>query len=226
MNRPLAWAGAVGFAAGLFLGWGISRPAKAIKESSAPALRQADNSLVVRRADSATGKASHLLPSGSKEIRRVQVTVQPRRGVVVHVKQTESLQVACDAHREWPDPLRIAEDSAKAWRQHGSPAVDSCDCPPVTVDLSLVRMPDKTRRVVASSPDGTVLTGVDIPLEVEREPRIPRWTLSAIALADFDGIHPGGMISRRVGPVVLGGGIYSTLDLRRPGGITQLGITW
>lgn len=38
-------------------------------------------------------------------------------------------------------------------------------CPPVSVDLSLVRMPDDTRRVVASSPDGEVVGGLDVPIE-------------------------------------------------------------
>lgn len=42
--------------------------------------------------------------------------------------------------------------------------------PPVKVDLSLVRMPDESRRVVASSPDGAVVGGVDIPvLPIERK---------------------------------------------------------
>lgn len=33
----------------------------------------------------------------------------------------------------------------------------------VTVDLTLARMPDGTRRVIASSPDGEVIGGLDIP---------------------------------------------------------------
>lgn len=37
-------------------------------------------------------------------------------------------------------------------------------CPPMSASLSLVRMPNGTRRVVASSPDGSV-SGVDIPVE-------------------------------------------------------------
>lgn len=38
------------------------------------------------------------------------------------------------------------------------------DCPICTVDLTLVRMPDDTRRVVASSPTGEVLGGLDVPI--------------------------------------------------------------
>lgn len=39
------------------------------------------------------------------------------------------------------------------------------DCPPVTVDLALLRQDDDTRRVVASSPDGRVISGLDIPVD-------------------------------------------------------------
>jgi hypothetical protein len=41
---------------------------------------------------------------------------------------------------------------------------ERADCPVCTVDLTLVRMPDDTRRVVASSPTGTVLGGLDVPI--------------------------------------------------------------
>ena len=51
-------------------------------------------------------------------------------------------------------------------------------CPPVTVDLSLVRMPDSTRRVVASSPDGEILSGLDVPVESAAPPPAPkRWAV-------------------------------------------------
>jgi hypothetical protein len=37
---------------------------------------------------------------------------------------------------------------------------------PITIDLTLARMPDGGHRVVASSPDGEILGGVDIPVSV------------------------------------------------------------
>jgi hypothetical protein len=224
MRKALAF-GVAGLLAGLWVGaW--SKHGTKLVEPRAPSLRQADESLALERTDSVPGKAPHILPSGSNEERRVQVVVQPRRGVVVHKEQPESVYVYHDVHREWPDPLRIAEDSARPWREHGSPSVDSCDCPPVTVELSLVRMPDKTGRVIASSPDGKILTGIDIPLQSAVVQQSPRWTLSAIALADFDGIRPGGLLSHRAGHLVLGGGFLSDPGLRRPGAIVQFGFGW
>lgn len=49
-------------------------------------------------------------------------------------------------------------------------------CPPITVDMTLIREPDGARRVIASSPDGQVISGLDIPVEqiaITQPPR--RW---------------------------------------------------
>lgn len=49
-------------------------------------------------------------------------------------------------------------------------------CPPVTVDLSMIREPDGMRRVLASSPDGQVVGGLDVPVETAAPPAEPkRW---------------------------------------------------
>ena len=49
-------------------------------------------------------------------------------------------------------------------------------CPPVTVDLSIVRMHDGSRRVIASSPNGAILSAVQIPAEpVRKEPKALKW---------------------------------------------------
>lgn len=49
-------------------------------------------------------------------------------------------------------------------------------CPPVTVDLSLIREPDGMRRVLASSPDGQVVGGLDVPVETAAPRAAPkRW---------------------------------------------------
>lgn len=55
-------------------------------------------------------------------------------------------------------------------------AEPSKPCPPVTVDLSLIREPDGMRRVLASSPDGQVVGGLDVPVESALSPPAPkRW---------------------------------------------------
>ena len=186
----------------------------------APSARQADGSLVIERFNpkEQPEKPPHALPSGATEVRRVSVVVKPPRGVV-HFR--DGLHVPMVGQGTVNPPPQGTAGSIPA-----QPIADSCDCQPVTVDLSLVRMPDKTRRVVASSPTGQILSGVDVPIELESALRIPRWTLSAIAVGDLDGIRPGALLSRRIGPIVLGAGAISDPWLRRPGAIVQLGVNW
>lgn len=211
-----------GLVAGLLCGWWLRSPVR-LHEPPAASVRQADGSLVVERVDPTTQpqKPPHDLPKGSVEERRVSVVVQPRRGVAVH-QESAKITMGIPA-----DSAEVARLVASADHPAGSPdMVDSCDCPPVQVDLSLVRMPDHTRRVVASSPDGQVVSGIDVPSELLSVPRIPRWTASAVAVADLDGIRPGILVTRRLGPIVVGGGILSDPGLRRPGAIATLGVTW
>ena len=54
-------------------------------------------------------------------------------------------------------------------------------CPPTKVDLSLFQRPDKAERVVASSPNGTITRGLNIPVAlVPKVPRVQRWSVSAL----------------------------------------------
>lgn len=54
-------------------------------------------------------------------------------------------------------------------------ACTSVPCPPVTIDTSLVRLPDGSKRVIVSSADGTILKGVDIPVETQEIPEPKVW---------------------------------------------------
>ncbi|MEY2653119.1 MAG: hypothetical protein RLZZ524_146 [Pseudomonadota bacterium] len=54
-------------------------------------------------------------------------------------------------------------------------ACTSVPCPPVTIDTSLVRLPDGSKRVIVSSADGTILKGVDIPVETQEVPEPKVW---------------------------------------------------
>ena len=67
-------------------------------------------------------------------------------------------------------------------------------CPPVTVDMTLVREPDGGRRVIASSPDGQVVAGMDIPIDTPAPARDHPWA----AGLSLDPIHqtPGVWLDR------------------------------
>lgn len=56
------------------------------------------------------------------------------------------------------------------------PSGEVKDCPPVTVDMTVVREADGAKRVIASSPDGQIIAGVDIPVETAAPPpEPPKW---------------------------------------------------
>lgn len=59
------------------------------------------------------------------------------------------------------------------------PEIAACTkvkCPPVKVDMTLVRLPDNSKRVVASSPDGQIVSALDIPVETAAPPPDPpKW---------------------------------------------------
>ncbi len=81
------------------------------------------------------------------------------------------------------------------------------DCPICTVDLTLVRMPDDTRRVVASSPTGTVIGGLDVPILPIVLDRPKVWAAGAL----YNG-RWGALISRDFRWLSVGGAITTEKD--------------
>ncbi len=76
------------------------------------------------------------------------------------------------------------------------------DCAPVHLDLSLVRGEDG-RRVVASSPDGEIISALDLPIAAEGMPTEPkRW--AAGASYGVNQQAPGLWLERDLGRVRLG----------------------
>lgn len=76
------------------------------------------------------------------------------------------------------------------------------DCPPVTVDLTLVREEDGAQRVIASSPDGEVLSGLDVPLvPLQVAPARPWAAGISYDLADR---RVGGWVDHDTGPFRVG----------------------
>ena len=73
-------------------------------------------------------------------------------------------------------PKAKLERVAQVTVQPAAVPVSGEPCPPVSLDLSLVREDDGGRRLLASSPDGTIVGGVDVPVETAAPPPKPlRW---------------------------------------------------
>lgn len=118
---------------------------KPVVETAKPAVVQSDGSTILERTDTQPeAKPPHVVPKGSTVERVVQVKVKPKVVVADGIKDAPSLS---------PD---------------AKPANN-----PITVDLSLVRLTDDTKRVIASSPDGEIVGGMDIPIEtLAYKPRV------------------------------------------------------
>lgn len=190
------------FACGLTLGWSLYRCRPGPPEPPAPAIHQKDGSLILER--SSTGKPADQphaaplkpaggIPKGAKIERNIEVIVQPRpeRAPVAPEAQAEGILEA-------PAPRNLS---------------DAFQCPEVKVDLSLVRMKDKAQRVIASSPDGKVIGGLDVPVSETPFPKPQRWTAEAMTGYDVHLAHQvfGGQVSRNLGPfTVSAGAIGST----------------
>lgn len=156
------------FAAGLLLAiavWGLWPAPAPIVEPAAPEVRQADGSIVIeRQATTPDAAPAHAVPKGAKVERVVRVKVQP-----------------------------VRPSAGDGLKQTGQ-LINVPDCPDVRVDMTLIREPDGARRVIASSPDGRIVGGVDIPVETPAPPEPRRWA----AGLSLDPIHqtPGVWIER------------------------------
>ncbi|WP_018609431.1 hypothetical protein [Uliginosibacterium gangwonense] len=152
-------------------------------ENTAPAAAQsqADGSQILARTpkQEALPPAPHVIPKGAVEERRISVTVKPR---------------PASLH---PYPKTAATPPAD---QSSPPAQAQTDCAPVTVDLSLIRQ-NGGRRVIASSPDGIVIGGLDIPIESALLPAAHPW---AAGLSVGHDKSPGVWLERDLGRIRLG----------------------
>lgn len=177
-----ALAASLIFVAGIWTGWMLWRPKAPKVEAYAPEKLQADGSMVLERKPQPDAKPAHEIPKGAKLERIVQVKVQPRN----------------------------ATPTAAPAIPGSGPANVLPELPPVTVDLSLVRLPDQTRRVIASSPDGEVIGGVDIPVEAAPPVRSLKW--AGGGLWNPSDRTWGAWVQRDLGPAVVGVDAFQVRD--------------
>lgn len=191
---PVVAALIVAFAAGMGAEWAIQRPNQVATETPAPEVRQADDSLMLAKQPDPNAKPAHQIPAGAKVEQIVSVTVIPSAEAM---PQTDGFDL----------------------QDVGSPA-SAMPCPPVRVDLTLIRQSDQTRRVIASSPDGRVVGGIDVPVDVPDKPRPTKWgagyeyaagtwsrTHSVLAQYDLGPVRVGARIGHQVLTLPTGGSV-------------------
>lgn len=77
------------------------------------------------------------------------------------------------------------------------------ECDPVTLDMSLVQDGEGGRRAVVSSPDGEVLTALDIPIAAAAAPRPSHdWEVGLMYQPDRRGY--GAVVARHLGGITIG----------------------
>ena len=164
------------FGVGVGVGWKFFRPKPlAAVETPQAAARQNDGSLILERAPDANAKPAQTIPKGAKVERIERIVVQPSTASAA-----------------------TAPTSGPAQPAAAIPALPHT----VEVDLTLLKMPDESRRVVASSPDGTVVGGIDIPVENQSLPKSYLWAAGG-SYNPTDKTY-GVWIDRRLWRVVLG----------------------
>lgn len=182
----------LGAIVGLTTGWKLWSPKKATQETSALAQRNEDRSLVLAKQPNAEAKPAQQVPKGAVVERIVYVEIQPK------------------PVPKPPEPVnpKPGTDTPALWTP-----------PKIRLDLTLVRSEDGTRRVVASSPDGEVVGGVDIPVEsAGPAPRVlksaagfeysvNRWgnTKSLVGHRDFGWLRVGAKIGKTTLTMPTGG---------------------
>lgn len=162
----------------------------------APEARQDDGSVVLERdPQPASEPAPHTIPAGHVEERRISVQVQPD---VIRKSDTTNTDVS---------------------------VAPACECKPVRVDLSLVRDTEGGRRVIASSPDGRVIGGLDVPIVGSNVPTQRKWG-AGISYDPFRQ-SPGAWIERDYGRLRIGADLYQDrLDERTSGLAIRARIGW
>lgn len=147
----------LGAIVGLTTGWKLWSPKKATQETSALAQRNEDHSLVLAKQPNAEAKPAQQVPKGAVVERVVYVEVQPhgQPNVVPPTVPGSTVTGLQATSYSMPSPIRV--------------------------DLTLYRLQDGTKRVVASSPDGEVVGGLDVPVEAAKPvPKELKWAAGAV----------------------------------------------
>lgn len=176
--------------------WPLPKP---IVEVAKPAVVQPDGSTVIERTDTQPSvRPPHVVPKGAKVERVVQVKVQPK--------------------------ISTARPSMGDSASNGNELSLIGMSPPATftVDMSLIREKDGSKRVIASSPDGEIVGGLDIPIEtLTYKSRVWAAGISVDPVHQVGGVWVERDIGRiRVGAEV-GANRYHDFETR-----LRVGVTW
>jgi hypothetical protein len=186
------------FGLGLMAGYWIwGREVVHVVEDFAPAIEMDDGSKVLsREPDGKPSTPAPRVPKDHKPVRTIEVTVNGSKPVLNVTRKVTS--------ERGSNPSDVHGHSAIAAHSEVNSncyAANDFTCPSSTVRIDLLRAPDGTYRAQASSADGIVLDGVDIPLEDALVSRQRPWAVGYERTIDGSS---GAFIERDVGRLRVG----------------------
>lgn len=203
-----------GIVIGLFIGHSLYYKPVA-KETPAFAVKQPDKSLILARDPDAKAKPAQEIPKGATVERIVKVIVKAKPEAAPTIPRTSS---------QWStlDKTNSVDSTKRPDPDHIPDARKMVDCPPVNLDLSLVRMPDETRRVIVSSQNGDVLDGIDIPVEAAKP--VSGGKKWAVGATYFSSKWYSAHVRRTIGPITAGVEVLKTDRALVPGVSLELNL--
>lgn len=191
MNILAIKIGALLLVVGLIFGGGVwmghrigSQKARTI--TPAPAVILLDGSVMLATDAGVGVKPVQVIPPGAKAERIIKVVVRPG-----------------------PASSPISGTAPPAAGTSTTPPTTTNPCPPIRIDLTLVKLKDGSHRVIASSPDGQIETDASLDIPVSEAPAPPKektWAVGGTYGAGTNGAKSmGPLVMRRIlGPIWVG----------------------
>ena len=169
--------------------------------------------------ESITPAPAQSLPDGALLLARVPAASAPQ---VPRALLQDVQRLGGTLERTIHATLRPRVASSASAPSSTASAPHAADCPPVSMDLALLRT-QEGRRVLAASPDGEVLGGMDVPLVATALPAEHPW---AAGLSMGSDGSPGIFLERDLGRLRVGAEAIRQAPDHQIGARVRLGWSW
>jgi hypothetical protein len=171
---------------------------KTVVEQPEKSERQRDGSLILEKHPQSSAVAPHQIPAGSTLVRSVAVQFRPKSEPIPGCGASQNMDPSSDPNWKIQDPLKPASGTS------------------YTIAMSIVKMSDGQQRVIASSPDGEIIGGIDIPVTPTLVTPVYTWgvggsynvadkTYGIVAEKDLGRLRLGAMVHQQLNIAAIGG---------------------
>lgn len=179
----ILWPYLLMLALALTMAWYVWSPKPTPPEIYTPEVKQSDGSVILEKKPDAKVKPTFKVPKGSTVERVVKITVKPKETSPIPSKQ----DTVTGTETTTQNPTKEA----------------TLTCPPINVEIALVRNKDESRSVIVKSDNGEIVGAVDIPVESAKPTFKPKlWAVGAV-INPFKETY-GAFVDRDIGWVRVG----------------------